>query len=384
MDRQQDGQNCLWWSQGCSIGCSKCATNAEGPYSPGPFGGEAPQAGKIGFRTRYCNSTHNSEKSITNPTPLINSTLPKEAWSLNIGATEGAEDDSYRFNPWRAPGYAPVVDPCGQAGGEYKGQHIGGDSVFTDTNLSKMGDLGSNLPASKILPRWVAGTQVEVAWGPRYNVSTAIVYQRSLRLPRVCHFLQHGGGYSYRLCKGDQELTEECFQKTPLAFDKTKQTLVWNTKEVPVNAGVKAPTTPANGTLRLPVPNPVFVSEGTWPKGSMWARDPIPRIQDGRAGLHPHTAEQGGRCPDGSARAHNASGCLAFPAPCSFDTGMLPCAKGEPCDGNGMGACSSDWVVGLISDEVIIPKDLDPGHWVLSWRWGEFTGIICTARLQDY
>ena len=182
---------------------------------------------------------------------------------------------------------------------------------------------------------------------------------------------QHGGGYSYRLCKADQELTEECFQKTPLAFDKTKQALVWNTKEVPVNAGVKAPTAPPNSTLRLPVPNPVFVSDGTWPKGSMWARDPIPRIQDGRTGLHPHTAEQGGRCPDGSARAHNASGCLAFPAPCSFDTGMLPCPAGEPCDGNGMGACSSDWVVGLISDEVIIPKDLEPGHWVLSWRWGE-------------
>ena len=37
--------------------------------------------------------------------------------------------------------------------------------------------------------------------------------------------------------------------------------------------------------------------------------------------------------------------------------------------GNGMGACSDDWVVGLISDEVILPKDLEPGHWVLGWRW---------------
>ena len=34
-----DGQACLWWSQGCSIGCEKCATNAEGPFSPGPFSG---------------------------------------------------------------------------------------------------------------------------------------------------------------------------------------------------------------------------------------------------------------------------------------------------------------------------------------------------------
>lgn len=34
-----------------------------------------------------------------------------------------------------------------------------------------------------------------------------------------------------------------------------------------------------------------------------------------------------------------------------------------------MGACSSDWVVGVISDEVLIPKTLKPGAWVLSWRW---------------
>ena len=161
-----NGQSCFWFSQGCSIGCEKCATNAEGPFSPGPFGGKAPQAGKIGFRTRYCNATHNSGTSKTNPTPLINSTLPKEAWTLNIGAEEGSEEDSYRYNPWRAPGYAPVVDPCGQAGGEYKGQGIGGDSVFTTTPLSTMGDMGSKLPASKLRPRWVAGECSNGRHGP--------------------------------------------------------------------------------------------------------------------------------------------------------------------------------------------------------------------------
>ena len=184
------GQACLWWSQGCSIGCAKCQTNAEGPHgNKGTFHGTGPQAGKIGFRTRYCNATYNSAKSATNPTPLINSTLAKEAWTLNTGATEGAEEDSYRFNPWRAPGYAPVVDACGQAGGEWADQKIGGDSVFTNTSMSKWGDMGSLLPPSKVMPRWVAGTQVEVAWGPRFN---------------------HGGGYAYRLCKADKELTEEC------------------------------------------------------------------------------------------------------------------------------------------------------------------------------
>lgn len=186
----------------------------------------------------------------------------------------------------------------------------------------------------------------------------------------LCVRSQHGGGYSYRLCKADQELTEECFQKTPLAFDKTKQTLVWNTKNVPTQAGAPKPPTPANGTLRLPVPKPVFVDEGTWPKGSMWARDPIPRIQDGRAGLHPHTAAQGGHCTHGSRGYVNYTACYAFEPPCDFDNGELPCdPKTTHCDGNGMGACSDDWVVGLISDEVIIPKGIEPGHWVLGWRW---------------
>ena len=88
--------------QGCSIGCEKCQTNAEGPHgNKGTFHGTGAQAGKIGFGTRYCNATYNSQKSATNPTPLINSTLPKQAWTLNIGATEGSEEDAYRFNPWR-------------------------------------------------------------------------------------------------------------------------------------------------------------------------------------------------------------------------------------------------------------------------------------------
>ena len=29
---------------------------------------------------------------------------------MNLHAVEGSEEDVYRFQPWRAPGYAPVVD----------------------------------------------------------------------------------------------------------------------------------------------------------------------------------------------------------------------------------------------------------------------------------
>ncbi len=62
-----------------------------------------------------------------------------------------------------------MVDACGQAGGEYGYQRMGGDSVFTNTTFAGKGMMGSKLPPSKNKTRWVAGTAVEVAWGPRYN-----------------------------------------------------------------------------------------------------------------------------------------------------------------------------------------------------------------------
>ena len=42
------GQPCLWWSQGCSIGCDKCATDIIGPT--GSAGGAGAHKDKIGFR----------------------------------------------------------------------------------------------------------------------------------------------------------------------------------------------------------------------------------------------------------------------------------------------------------------------------------------------
>jgi len=96
-------------------------------------------------------------------------------------------------------------------------------------------------------------------------------------------------------------------------------------------------------------------------QGSTWARDPVPRINDNNAGLHDAAG-----CP--GPKGDSGPGCLQFPAPCPWDTGMLNCTT-PGCHGNGMGSCSSDWVVGLISDHVKIPKNLPVGDYVLSWRW---------------
>ncbi len=85
---------------------------------------------------------------------------------------------------------------------------------------------------------WEAGSEVRVSWGIRFN---------------------HGGGYSYRLCPIGEKLTEECFQKYPLDFVTDKQYLQWK----------NGTTFALNGT---------FITKGTSPKGSMWAMNPLPRI----------------------------------------------------------------------------------------------------------
>ena len=89
------GQPCLWWSQGCSIGCDYCLTDPKHPDNNGsiptkPITGNAPHADKAGFRKSYC------EK------PKTKAVLPKEYWTMNIHAAEGTKNDSYRYNPWRA------------------------------------------------------------------------------------------------------------------------------------------------------------------------------------------------------------------------------------------------------------------------------------------
>eukprot|EP00756_Hemistasia_phaeocysticola_P046860 Hpha_TRINITY_DN206_c0_g1::TRINITY_DN206_c0_g1_i1::g.83750::m.83750 len=298
--RAGGGQACLWFNQGCSIGCDKCT--GEGP-------GVAPHADKIGFRVRYCNST-------------LEPTLPKKFWTMNLGAEEGSVNDSYRYNPWRAPGYAPVGDACGIAGGRLPSQPSGGDAVYTTTQYATLGDGSDVLPPMPGGTVWTAGSSAEVAWGIRYN---------------------HGGGYQYRLCPRGPHLnntiSEECFQRMPLQFDRTKQALVW-----------------INGT-RFPIEG-AFVDSGVWPVGSTWARNPVPRINDDNKGLQDFAG-----CPGPNGRS--GPRCMQFPAPCPQDNGPLPWTT----DGSGQGWCSGDWTMGVISDRVLIPEDTVPGQYVLSWRY---------------
>ena len=144
--------------------------------------------------------------------------------TMNREAVAGGVNDSYRCesphrtmiptemyltdclcfedNPWRAPGFAPVSDACGLAGGRHASDPGGGDAVFESipaigpNGAIKLGDQGSEvLKKDKPTAVWTAGSTVEVAWAIRFN---------------------HGGGYQFRICPAGQPLTEDCFQKTPL------------------------------------------------------------------------------------------------------------------------------------------------------------------------
>jgi len=157
---------------------------------------------------------------------------------------------------------------------------------------------------------------------------------------------------SYRLCPAEEGLTEACFQAHQLDFVTDKQGIVFR-----------------NGTVK-PIEG-VFLSEGTYPKGSMWARIPLP------------TDALGPRClPGPNDTAATPHGCQAWEhglvegacAPCPGTPGS-DCSR---CDNNWHGqpsfeppceGCQGNTHKIAIRDVVKVPAHLPPGEYVLGWRW---------------
>lgn len=199
-------QSCLWFSQGCTIGCKTCDG---GPSNP-----------------NYADRCHSGMNATNN--------LPEHR-TYNRDVPALSKKDVYRYNPWRAPGNAPVFDSCGMAGGGPK--RMPGQSKYTKTKFAQQGDRGTEtLPKQPTGVVWKIGGRAHVKWSVRAN---------------------HGGGYQYRLCPANETLNEECFQKAPMPFASNIQVLEL------INGSVINHT----GT---------YVSEGTFPAGSTWAMNPLP------------------------------------------------------------------------------------------------------------
>ena len=131
-------------SVGCTIGCQECDGGSVGGANPN--GMDRCKSGK--------NATINDPKYRT----------------LNRAIPAGSDEDWTRWNPWRAPGNAPVYDACGRAGGA--GQPTPGHGEFTNTTFAKFGDLGSKLPYYPTGVVWEAGSAVETMQAIRANHGT--------------------------------------------------------------------------------------------------------------------------------------------------------------------------------------------------------------------
>ena len=79
-----------------------------------------------------------------------------------------------------------------------------------------------------------------------WKVGTAIPIEWSI-------FANHGGGYSYRICKvdGDEKPTEECFQRTPLEFATPNTTVVYVDGSQPTISFAAMTTSEGTPTLTL-------------------------------------------------------------------------------------------------------------------------------------
>jgi len=305
-DLCDNGQSCFWFSNGCTPGCKACDGNGN----------------------RYPNFDHcpDEEKGLA-PADL----LLKKYWTGDKTWAENTTYDIFKFNPWRAPGKAPVFDSCGMAGG--RTTEAFNAAAFNTTAFASMGDLGTAVLAPRPTGTvWKRGGTAKTRWQITAN---------------------HGGGYIYRLCpKGatSANLDEGCFQKTELAWATATHVLRF-----------------ANASKDFAI-SATDVAEGG---GMGWRLNPFPNVRndpcDYNVTLHDGA---GHHC------AFNCPGCgpplyaadASCPAVCSKHypgtpdgrTPTLPFPNPTP------GVDSHAFAV---EDTVRVPADIAAGEWVLGWRW---------------
>lgn len=258
----------------------------------------------------------------------INETLPIAARSV----TNGGEPDVFGKSPWRAPGTAKVLGSgCGVAGGSSNAYANGGTAPEGIAQGSDGIELQEMSPTV-----WQLGSAVEVAWAIAAN---------------------HGGGYSYRLCKKTETVSEECFQRNPLKFAGNTSFIIQ----------------PDGSTFEFPMTK-VMIGVGN--AVTEWARDPVPgckmcesALEKCGAPLNPVPSDQPGGgwtdpwetqvncyaacCGSTSSKSHGT---------CPQGTEFFPAVSGK----SGFGKNVPDW---SIMDKVLIPADLEEGDYLLSWRW---------------
>jgi len=306
------GQGCFWFSQGCNIGCPKCTGNG----------------------TRLPNLDQCPESRETPPGEMEGALDPKYR-TTNLDAEPGSVADIWKFNPWRAPGKAPVFDSCGMAGGNYV--EVFNAGAYKTTKYAKQGDLGTEV----LKPRptgivWNRGDTVQARWELTAS---------------------HGGGYQYRLCPANESLNEECFAKTPLQF-------------APTSEGYKHTVIMADPEKNHVI-NATLVTEGG---GQGWMVHPMGYGSSAPCDWNP--GAQGKhcewKCNECGAPWYAADGACPDPG-CSHNGLPTGIDYGKTFPNTNLGS-------NTIQDALLVPTHVQPGAYVLQWRWDcEATSQIWTS-----
>jgi len=283
------GDACFWYQVGCHIGCPTCTMTGKSLY-PGP----------------HCTK----EQGLMEP---INNDPETRSWDPHGQSRCG---DFTKYNPWRAPGKAPVMDSCGIASG-----YANPSSYATTPQGYRANTKGSEVLPERAATYWKAGGTAEVGWGLS---------------------AQHGGGYSYRLCPKGSTLNEECFQSNVLSFASPNSTMHF---EDGSHADIKIPTA-------------TYIGES----GDQWRRNPIPGCN----------CDSGLGC-GGKAFLDSSAGCSGVDSTPYAVHGSPTsiCPRGTMFEAH-FDEFTQGYLVGSgnkfsVMDEVNVPNK--PGEYVLSWRW---------------
>lgn len=237
--------------------------------------------------------------------------------------------DFTKYNPWRAPGKAPVMDPCGISSG-----YSNPGAYASIPNGYKAAQKGSEVLPETPPTYWKAGGAAQVGWALS---------------------AQHGGGYSYRLCPKGSKLSEECFQANTLKFATANSTIHFNDGS---HVDIKIPTQTYNA-----------------PDGTQWRTNPIPGcacdLGEGcggkdplneSAGHHTDSVYSQGSCT-GISRARDLYPKHGSPTPACPQGTMFEAGFDQFTEGFLTGSAN----VFSVMDEIQVPNK--PGEYVLGWRW---------------
>jgi len=297
--------------------------------------------------------------------------------------------EPYIFNPWYAPGHAPVGNPCGVLGGwRYSStrDYVAGPGDAFDLFMSGKGGPTNAIspPVGMSPPAGTTGTaallqdintRMQDAQGEEYRTNDNSAWKAGTSVNVSYQIIaNHGGGIQYRLCKLDHlfdgTMNEDCFQRMPLDFVGNTSWFEHDNNDVDdadVNSSSSSSSSgrssgSSSSITSIPF-TPIRVSDsnskGVLPAGSTWTKVGISACTgvSGGAGMsHCDTPQFENELTQ--------AGLWGF----GNFVQITDSGAGELKDSGNTAAFKKVLQDYSIVDTVKVPEGIE-GDYVLSWRW---------------